>query len=314
MKTLIDITYDLFEIDPVSFYSTRFSSGGGKFEPMALRPICRRAIGFQKFEFLAEEIAGVLHSQTPGFSVLDIGCGSGRFGAYIKSVFPNCRLTGVDMSKACTEESLENGYDKAIQCDFIQGLPFPDDSFDFVFSMDTFGHVEFRNKDGLISEINRVTISGGRGFHGIECGDINYLNCNPKDEKDPIRRYVYIDGHIGVENLDQIYDRFSKEMTVTKAFNWQVRPLLEVENALTHSQWGEKFSEDLNQFQTPEAMLLADAVIGHINRTNIDMLLSGFGPILTQKRLDEIIPAGPIRNYVTSLLNWGGFAMISTHS
>lgn len=309
-----DITYELFGIDPASFYSTRFSSNGEKFNPAAFLPICKETMGFQKFEFLAEEMERAARSRTPGFSVLDIGCGSGRFGAYLKSLFPNCRLSGVDMSDVCVNESLANGYDSAVRHDFTKGLPFPDDSFDFVFSMDVFGHIEFRYKDTVISEIQRVTAKGGSGFHGIESGYIDYLNCNTKDPHDSVRKYVYIDGHIGVEELDQVFDRFSRHMTVTRAFNWQIRPLLEVENALTHSQWGTALSKHAKKFQTPEAMLLADAIVGHLNRSNIDALISIFGPILTRKRLQELIPEGPVRDYILSLTSWGGFAMIATHS
>ena len=314
MYDLNDITYELFDIDPTAFYSTRFSDNGKKFKANAFPPLCRQTMGFQKFDFLVEEVARAARSQIVGFSVLDIGCGSGRFGAYLKSRFPDCHLTGVDMSEACIKESLQNGYDEAFGCDFNKGLPFPRDSFDFVFSMDVFGHIEFRHKDTVISEIERVTVKGGSGFHGIESGYVDYVNCNPKDLHDPVRKFVYIDGHIGVEDLDQVCARFSKHMAVTRAFNWQIRPMLEVENALNHDQWGAEFSKHSKQFQTPEAILLADAIVGYLNRSNINTLISIFGPILTRKKLEEIIPEGPIRDYVLSLTNWGGFAMIATQS
>jgi SAM-dependent methyltransferase len=309
IENLDAVTYQRFGIDPQGFYAERFNDGGQAMPaPCDFPPHIQRSISFQKFDFLVEAIA---KADRPA-RVLDIGCGSGRYGKVVKHHFPGTTIVGVDMSESCTETTLLNGYDEAVTHDFNSGLPFADNDFDFVFSCDTFGHVEFRHKNRLISEIRRVTRIGGEGFHGIEAGFIDYLGANPEDPNDKVRRYIGIDGHIGVETLDQNFDRFSRFLRVTSAFNWLVRPALETANALNHNQWGEDFSADVAAVRGPEALALCDAVIGVFNQRNLDMLFQAFGPILTQRHLRSVIPEGPLRNYILAMADWGGFAMIRT--
>ncbi|WP_025852329.1 class I SAM-dependent methyltransferase [Paenibacillus ehimensis] len=126
-------------------------------------------------------------------------------------------MYGVDMSSSCIEIAKQNGFDHALTYDVVQGLPYADNEFDFIYTMDFFGHVEFRSKDPMIAEISRITKPGGYGFHGIESGFIDYLNCNPKNPDDTVRKYVYMEGHVGVETLEDILDRFSKHFEIVQA-------------------------------------------------------------------------------------------------
>lgn len=314
MPSLEEITYARFGIEPASFYATRFADGHAPFNVAALTPAYRRTIGFQKFELLVAEVIAAAAAQSTPLRVLDLGCGSGRFGAYVKAHVPACVLTGVDMSEACIRQSLGNGYDAGWACDFNQALPFGDGAFDFVYSFDVFGHVEFRHKDRVVAEVARVTRRGGAGFHGIEAGQVDYVNARPEDPEDAVRRYVHIDGHIGVEPLDALHDRFSRVMTVTQAYSWLVRPALEVRNALVHDQWGAGMSKDLLPMLNADTEVVADAVLAHFNNVQLQALLRSFGPILTQRRLRELTPPGPMQDYLLELTSWGGFAMIATRA
>src|SRR6185437_2656504 len=120
------ITYEAFGINPASFYATRFSDNGEVFRPHELAAHSRRVLGMQKFDFIVDEMKLHPGHGTSGFKVLDIGCGSGRFGAYVKYILPNIELYGVDMSEACIETSLRAGYDHTICEDFTAGLPYED--------------------------------------------------------------------------------------------------------------------------------------------------------------------------------------------
>lgn len=311
MVTLDDITYERFGIDPATFYNSRFVDSEA-YNVAALPSVYKRTIGFQKFDLLAAEAEAAAAAQPGPLRVLDLGCGSGRFGAYVKARVPGCHLTGVDLDAAGLEQSRINGYDILRSCDFTRGLPFPDGAFDFVYSFDVFGHIEFRHKDRVVGEVARVTRPGGRGFHGIEAGYIDYLGARPDDPDDVIRRYVHIDGHIGVEPLDALYDRFARVLTVTQAYSWLMRPVLETKNALTHRQWGDGLSRDLLPLLSVDAELVADAIIAHFNSVQLQALIASFGPILTRRRLQDLTPPGPMQDYLLALTSWGGFAMLAT--
>ena len=93
----------------------------------------------------------------------------------------------------------------------------------------------------MIAELSRITKPGGFGFHGIESGFINYLNCNPKTPDDIVRKYVYMEGHTGVETLEDILNRFSKRFDIVQAFPFPIHPLLNIGNILNSRFWGEEF-------------------------------------------------------------------------
>lgn len=94
-------------------------------------------------------------------TVLDIGCGTGRFPLSLFSI-SKCSLLGVDISlEMLREASLK---DKGRIVDWIHGdgqrLPFPNDIFDCVYLTFVLHHVE--NRDLAFEEIYRVLKKGGR--------------------------------------------------------------------------------------------------------------------------------------------------------
>src|SRR5258705_1087561 len=87
-----------------------------------------------------------------GSKVLDLGCGAGLLGLLKRK---GTTLVAVDLSADCAQSALRNGYDAAYIAE-LASLPFPDNSFDYVVSLDVLGHVEFDQKDGVLTEIRRV--------------------------------------------------------------------------------------------------------------------------------------------------------------
>lgn len=71
-------------------------------------------------------------------AILDIGCGPGGNIAVLK---PFGRVTGIDNSKEALKYAETKEYDKVMEGDILN-LPFPEESFDIVASLDVFEHLE----------------------------------------------------------------------------------------------------------------------------------------------------------------------------
>ena len=151
-----------------------------------------------------------------GSSVLDLGCGAGMLALLKKK---GVTLTGVDLSPDCSLAARRNGYDFTISTE-LSKLPFPDDSFDYVVSLDVLGHIGFEEKDAVLAEIKRVLRPDGVTMHGIECTDHaaqkNYSEMSPEE----LRRFIEVDGHVGLEEEQEHGKRFLKFF---KHVSWEPR-------------------------------------------------------------------------------------------
>jgi SAM-dependent methyltransferase len=99
-------------------------------------------------------------------SVLEVGCGSGRYALQVAAK-TGCRVLGVDINAAGVENA--NRLAAALklesqvqfeQCDASQPLRFGDASFDAVFSNDALCHI--RGRAALFGELHRVLKRGGQ--------------------------------------------------------------------------------------------------------------------------------------------------------
>ena len=85
------------------------------------------------------------------FRVLDVGCGNGR---YRNEINRRAQYVGMDFDTASQPE---------VVCDLnTEPFPFPDESFDFVFSDSVLEHV--MTPFAVMAEVHRVLKPGGRGF------------------------------------------------------------------------------------------------------------------------------------------------------
>ncbi|HXC78975.1 MAG TPA: class I SAM-dependent methyltransferase [Candidatus Acidoferrum sp.] len=95
-------------------------------------------------------------------AILDVGCGTGRLLGLAQGRFPGARLDGVDAAIEMVRQAQTTSPGSAIQ--FQQGvaeeLPFPERSFDLVFSTMTFHHWSDQGRG--IAEIARVLKPDGR--------------------------------------------------------------------------------------------------------------------------------------------------------
>jgi ubiquinone/menaquinone biosynthesis C-methylase UbiE len=97
-------------------------------------------------------------------SILDIGCGTGRWCQEMATAFPQASVTGIDL---VIPDAAEQGVAHwPHNCTFVggnilQGLPFDDEHFDFVHQRLLLGAIPAHRWPELIKELLRVTRSGG---------------------------------------------------------------------------------------------------------------------------------------------------------
>lgn len=159
-------------------------------------PLWHYNINFAKYFWIYRNIK-------PNSRVLDFGCGSGTL-SILKS--KGCKITGIDYSRKALEIAKNvNNYD-SVFCGSIFEFDQPPKSFDYIVSLDVFGHIPFEEKDAVIQELKKYLKDDGVMLHGIECGNVNY------DEMagDELRVFVEVDGHVGIENKEKNIARFKK--------------------------------------------------------------------------------------------------------
>lgn len=139
-------------------------------------------------------------------ALLDLGCGAGMLALLKRK---GVALTGVDLSEECVAAARRNGYDETIQC-ALDTLPFADASFDYVVSLDVLGHIAAEEKDAVLAEIKRVLRPDGVTMHGIECTDRAAHRAYEEMAPEELRRFIAIDGHVGLEEEHEHATRFRK--------------------------------------------------------------------------------------------------------
>jgi ubiquinone/menaquinone biosynthesis C-methylase UbiE len=107
----------------------------------------------------------------PGHRVLDIGCGTGSLVVLIKRDYPDADVVGLDPDPRALSRARRKGQRAALSIQFDQGfsdeLPYPDGSFDRVFSSFMFHHLEADEKETALREVRRV-LKPGATFHMLD--------------------------------------------------------------------------------------------------------------------------------------------------
>ncbi len=103
----------------------------------------------------AQDIAN--HFSLQGKKILDLGCGTGDLIHYIAKKYQPLQITGVDM-KAKEEE----GFSYKILKGDARKLPFDDNTFDYIYSIATFEHIN--GVADCLSEIRRILKPRGRFY------------------------------------------------------------------------------------------------------------------------------------------------------
>ena len=108
--------------------------------------------------------------------ILDVGCGSGRWAMEMAALFPDARVIGLDLVPPPEDANpLGEGLDARPENylftagNILEGLPYPDASFDFVHQRLLITAIPRDRWPGVIQELARVTRPGG-WIELAECG------------------------------------------------------------------------------------------------------------------------------------------------
>lgn len=184
--------------DVADFYRTKFVSDE-VLDARYFKALDRFDIRFARTMWIYDNVGA-------GATVLELGCGAGMLALLRRK---GVTLTGVDLSDACALAARRNGYDSTFAAE-LSRLPFTDASFDYVVSLDVLGHVEADEKDAVLAEIKRVLRPGGVTMHGIECTDRSAQKSYDEMSAAELRRFIEVDGHVGLEEEQEHADRFQR--------------------------------------------------------------------------------------------------------
>jgi SAM-dependent methyltransferase len=184
--------------DVAEFYREKFVSNA-VLDPQYFKPLDRFDLRFARTMWVYDNVRR-------NSTLLDLGCGAGMLALLKRK---GVTLAGVDLSEECVAAARRNGYDETFRSE-LQTLPFADASFDYVVSLDVIGHIPAQLKDAVLTEIKRVLRPGGVTVHGIECTDRAARRRYDEMSPEELRRFIGIDGHVGLEEEDEHAARFRK--------------------------------------------------------------------------------------------------------
>jgi len=120
----------------------RINYGGYKYMPGRWSPVA--------------DLMKTTYDLKPGQKVLDIGCGKGFQMFELTQSVPGIEVFGVDVSKYAFDNAKEEIKENiTVSCASV--LPFEDNYFDFVFSINTLHNLKIDKLFSAIKEINRVS-------------------------------------------------------------------------------------------------------------------------------------------------------------
>lgn len=96
-------------------------------------------------------------------TVLDFGCGPGRVIRHFKAAYPHMRLCGADIDPEAIEWCAGNLNDvgEFYVNDILPPLPYPDETFDFIYTVSTFTHMPESMQFAWLLELRRILKRGG---------------------------------------------------------------------------------------------------------------------------------------------------------
>jgi len=114
--------------------------------------------GYRYMEGRWEKVARAMVMQygiKPGDKILDVGCGKGFLLYDFTKVVPGLELHGIDISTYAINNAKDEIKDRLTVAS-ATALPYPDDYFDFVYSITTLHNLHCYDLDKALREIERV--------------------------------------------------------------------------------------------------------------------------------------------------------------
>lgn len=128
----------------------------------------------------------------PAHRVLDIGCGTGTLTVLIKHRHPGIEVVGLDPDPKALERAGRKAQQANADVQFDEGfsdkLPYPDASFDRVFSSFMFHHLPANERGKTLREVHRVLKAEG-SFHLVDFA-------GPEDRTGSMARWLHSSHHL----------------------------------------------------------------------------------------------------------------------
>ena len=178
-------------------------------------------------------VASYKSTKKQKLKILDVGCGGG-----INDLNQWGNVYGLDIS-ATSIRGAKKIYTEALTRDLSKKYPYKDNFFDIVFCSEVYGHILLKDKEHLLNESNRVLKKGGLFVFSCETKGNNWLT-NYLQEKDLYKKkWIDLQGHIGLEPALSAIKRFKKVFKNVKyssnntyVFTWDelatIFPLIEI--------------------------------------------------------------------------------------
>ncbi len=130
--------------------------GLGKHFLTPLYDVVHHVFGLRRVHREMITLAGLRDGQR----VLDVGCCTGNLLRATGKLYPEVELVGLDPDQKALARARRKarraGLDMRLDRGFAQDLPYPDDSFDRVFSSLMLHHLDNTSKGPLLAEVRRV--------------------------------------------------------------------------------------------------------------------------------------------------------------
>ena len=130
--------------------------GMGKHYLLPLYDLAHHVFGLRPIHQQMITLAGL----RDGYRVLDVGCGTGNLLRSTGKQHPNVEFFGLDPDPKALAHARRKarraGVTMRLDRGFAQELPYPDGSFDRVFSSLMLHHLDSASKDELLAEVRRV--------------------------------------------------------------------------------------------------------------------------------------------------------------
>jgi SAM-dependent methyltransferase len=140
-------------------------------------------------------------------SVLDVGCAKGFMLHDLTELIPGITVKGIDISEYAIENAIED-MRPHVQVANATHLPFPDNSFDVVISINTVHNLEREECGKALQEIERI--SRGNSFITVDA----YRNDEEKE-----RMYAWNLTAKTIMSVDE-WERFFEEVGYTGDYFW----------------------------------------------------------------------------------------------
>jgi ubiquinone/menaquinone biosynthesis C-methylase UbiE len=139
------------------------------------------------YQALRQHVADSIEPASANFSILDAGCGTGGTLAALRQNFPRAVLTGIEPGEHALSLTAARGIEAELVLAGVHELPFGQDSFDFVLSLDVWSQAGV--DDALAAhETFRVLRPGGRLI--LNLAAFEFLKGAHDRATDVVRRYT----------------------------------------------------------------------------------------------------------------------------